>query len=418
MTLGETAGDWPRSTLGAVAQWGSGGTPQRTNARYFGGDIPWVVIGDLNDGLVTDAATFITEEGLSKSSAKWVEPGSVLVAMYGSIGKLGIAGRRLTTNQAIAFADPLPGTSGKYLFWYLRSIRRRLVDAGKGGTQQNISQTVLKQVPIPLPPLSEQHEIVAVIEKQFSRLDDALRGLRSAQQRLRQYRRSAIATAIGTEATLPVRFPDWRWMTLGAVADIVGGVTKDKKREAAPHLVEVPYLRVANVQRGYLDLRVVKTIRVSPEELSRLRLRPGDILLNEGGDRDKLGRGWVWSGEVEDCVHQNHVFRARLRDSQLEPRFVSWYTNTIGRDYFVRHGRQTTNLASINRTQLSRLPVPIPPREEQQAILDEIDRRESVSLLLQEEIAAAEQRAMRLGEGILRLAFESGDVLYPGPRNS
>lgn len=417
MTLGETARDWPQSTLGAVAQWGSGGTPQRTNARYFGGDIPWLVIGDLNDGLVVDAATSITAEGLSKSSAKWVEPGSVLVAMYGSIGKLGIAGRRLTTNQAIAFADPLPGTSGKYLFWYLKSIRRRLVNAGKGGTQQNISQTVLKQIPIPLPPLSEQHEIVAVVEKQFSRLDDALRGLRSAQHRLKQYRQSAIAAAIGTEATLSVRFPDWRWMTLGAVADIAGGVTKNKKRETVPHLIEVPYLRVANVQRGYLDLRVVKTMRVSPQELARLRLAPGDILLNEGGDRDKLGRGWIWSGEIEDCVHQNHVFRARLRDSQLEPRFVSWYTNTIGRDYFVRHGRQTTNLASINRTQLSRLPVPIPPRAQQRAILDEIDRRDSVSQLLQREIAVAEQRAMRLGEEILRVAFGNGDELQPWVRN-
>jgi type I restriction enzyme S subunit len=416
MTLGIAASRWPRSTLGSVAQWGSGGTPRRTNSIYFGGSIPWIVIGDLNDGLVVDAATCITEQGLAKSSAKWVEPGAVLVAMYGSIGKLGIAGRRLTTNQAIAFANPLPDVSGKFLFWYLRSIRRELIAAGKGGTQQNISQTVLKQIPIPLPRRSEQDEIVGFVEKQFSALDDAILGLRRARRRLRQYRQSAIEAAIGTETTLPLRFPHWPWMTLSDVAEIVGGVTKDKKREAMPGLIEVPYLRVANVQRGYLDLDEIKTIRVSPQELARLRLAPGDVLLNEGGDRDKLGRGWIWSGEIDDCVHQNHVFRARLRDSQLDPRFVSWYANIIGRDYFVRHGRQTTNLASINRTLLGRLPVPIPPRPQQQMILDEIDRRESMSQMLQREIGRAERRAMRLGDEILRHAF--GHAARPEEREN
>ncbi|MGH2810736.1 MAG: restriction endonuclease subunit S, partial [Actinomycetota bacterium] len=100
---------WGWSTLGEVAIWGSGGTPKRTVPGYFGGNIPWLIIGDLTDGPVAAAATSITEEGLQNSSAKWVEPGSILLAMYGSIGKLGIAETRLTTNQAIAFAVPNQG---------------------------------------------------------------------------------------------------------------------------------------------------------------------------------------------------------------------------------------------------------------------------------------------------------------------
>src|SRR5207237_1118994 len=126
------------------------------------------------------------------------------------------------------------------------------------------------------------------------------------------------------------RVPEhWRWTRLSEIAEIVGGVTKDAKREARSGLVEVPYLRVANVQRGYLDLTNVKTVRVTVEEVEALRLRKGDLLFNEGGDRDKLGRGWIWSGEIDPCIHQNHVFRARLLDADLDPRFVSWYANTM-----------------------------------------------------------------------------------------
>ena len=113
--------DWTVTTLGQEFKWGSGGTPKRTNSNYFGGDIPWLIIGDLNDGIVINAATAITEDGLNNSAAKWIEEGSVLIAMYGSIGKLGIAGRRLTSNQAIAFTYP-EEVDAKYLFYYLRKL--------------------------------------------------------------------------------------------------------------------------------------------------------------------------------------------------------------------------------------------------------------------------------------------------------
>lgn len=142
---------WRLTTLGECFKWSSGGTPRRTEPSYFGGDIPWAVIGDLNDGVIAETQSSITEAGLHNSSAKWVEPGSVLVAMYGSIGKLAIAGRRLTTNQAIAFTKPDP-VDPKYLYYYLRSQRPSLARLGKGATQLNISQTVLKKFPFVLAP--------------------------------------------------------------------------------------------------------------------------------------------------------------------------------------------------------------------------------------------------------------------------
>ncbi len=131
---------WAQTTLGDAFKWGSGGTPQSTNQSFYDGGIPWLIIGDLSDSVVTESSKTITQAGLENSSAKWVQPGSVLVAMYGSIGKLGIAGTDLTTNQAIAFTHPHP-IDTKYLFYYLLRCRRDLAKLGKGGTQQNISHS-------------------------------------------------------------------------------------------------------------------------------------------------------------------------------------------------------------------------------------------------------------------------------------
>jgi len=136
---------------------------------------------------------------------------------------------------------------------------------------------------------------------------------------------------------------------------------------------EVPYLRVANVQRGYLDLAEVKWIFADEHELEALRLQKGDILFTEGGDRDKLGRGWVWNDEIEECIHQNHIFRARPRLALVNPKFVSYHGNYFGQDWFTKTGRQTTNLASINKGVLSRFPVPLAPLNEQRRIVAKIE---------------------------------------------
>lgn len=165
----------------------------------------------------------------------------------------------------------------------------------------------------------------------------------------------------------------WCWTDLRTIAELKGGITKGQQRKAGTTVRPVPYLRVANVQRGYLDLSEIKTIEATEMEIADLRLLPGDILFNEGGDRDKLGRGWVWSGQVPECIHQGHVFRARLYSPDIDPRFVSWYRNSAGQAHFLEHGKQTTNLASINLTLRGNLPIPLPPAEEQRRIVARID---------------------------------------------
>ena len=197
---------WILTTLGEAFKWGSGGTPRRSVPDYYGGCIPWAIIGDLNDEIVSETAETITELGLRNSSARIVPVGSVLLAMYGSIGKLGIAGTELSTNQAIAFTRAEP-VRNKYLFWYLRFARSKLIDLGKGDTQSNISQTVIKGFPFLLAPLPEQHRIVAEVEKQFTRLDASEAALKRVQANLKRYRASVLKAAcegklVPTEAEL------------------------------------------------------------------------------------------------------------------------------------------------------------------------------------------------------------------------
>lgn len=179
-------GRCPSVPLVEVATWGSGGTPRAKQAAYYDGDIPWAVIGDLTDGDVTSTDRTISELGLAESSAKLVPSGTVLVAMYGSIGKLGIARCEMATNQAIATAQP-ELVSAEYLFYFLRSIRAELVRLGKGGAQQNISQTILKAVEMPVPERVDDQAVfvesakrILDIEEQASRLFSRAAGLSKA----------------------------------------------------------------------------------------------------------------------------------------------------------------------------------------------------------------------------------------------
>lgn len=165
----------------------------------------------------------------------------------------------------------------------------------------------------------------------------------------------------------------WPTEPLGTICEIVSGITKDSKKQGDDYR-EVPYLRVANVQRLQLNLSEVKTIPAKESTIASYRLEPGDILLNEGGDRDKLGRGWIWQGQISECIHQNHVFRARIRDGKAIPKWIAYYANTNeARAYFLESGKQTTNLASISKKNLSALPVPLPPFHVQEILVAEID---------------------------------------------
>lgn len=208
------------------------------------------------------------------------------------------------------------------------------------------------------------------------------------------------------DATDSPALPDgWVWVSLDMLGEIASGIAKGTKRVGNVPVREVPYLRVANVQRGYLDLSEVKTILATEVDIDELSLINGDVLFNEGGDRDKLGRGWVWREEVANCIHQNHVFRMRPYLPELQSELISHHGNTFGKLWFQRAGKQTTNLASINMSMLRGFPVPLAPADEQLAIVElihaqfeNLDQQERAT-----DLAMKQAVAQRLN--ILRHAF-------------
>lgn len=206
----------------------------------------------------------------------------------------------------------------------------------------------------------------------------------------------------------------WIWASLDMLGEIASGVAKGTKREGSVPVREVPYLRVANVQRGYLDLTEVKTIMAIERDIEELTLRNGDVLFNEGGDRDKLGRGWVWRDEVEECIHQNHVFRMRPYLPELQPELISHHGNTFGKLWFQNAGKQTTNLASINMTMLRAFPVPVAPADEQLEMLEQIQTQLD-NLNQQEQVTdLALKQAVVQRQNILRAAF-TGQLVPQDP---
>jgi type I restriction enzyme S subunit len=202
MELGELPAGWLASSLGELADWGSGGTPSRSEPRFFQGNIPWIKTGELGDKYIRDAGERITEEAIQRSSAKIFPKGAVGIAMYGAtIGKLSIWGIDASTNQACAVGVVSEALNNEFLYYFLLSERRNLTKAGKGGAQPNISQGIIKDWPIKLPPLAEQHRIVAKLEELFSELDQGVASLRTAREQLKVYRQSLLKNAFEGKLT-------------------------------------------------------------------------------------------------------------------------------------------------------------------------------------------------------------------------
>ncbi len=200
----------------------------------------------------------------------------------------------------------------------------------------------------------------------------------------------------------------WPMTSLEDVAEIQTGLSKSAARQGK--FVQLPYLRVANVQDGHFDLTEIKEIDVPADMVDRFRVRTGDVLLTEGGDFDKLGRGAVWQGQIKDCVHQNHIFVVRPHPHKLDARFFALQTQgPRGRAYFQSCSKQSTNLASINSTQLRQFPAAVPPLPEQYKISDILTTWDTALEKLDALIAAKERRKKALMQQLL-----SGKRRYPG----
>ena len=448
---------WVSTTLGECYKWSSGGTPLRSNSAYYGGEIPWAVIGDLPDGPISSTSTSITDAGLENSSAKWAEQGSLLVAMYGSIGKLGIARERITTNQAIAFTNPHP-VLVSYLFWYLYYQRGQLHARGKGGTQRNISQTVIRSFPFVLAPLPEQHRIVAKLDELFSELDAGVAALERAQAKLKRYRASVLKAAVEGKMTeewrrnnppnemgeellrrilverrnrweeeqlakfnakgqkppknwqqkykepvepntseLPELPEGWCWATMDQFAETASGGT--------PSRMEPSYFggSIPWVKSGELEDRLVvhckETITERGLRASSARIFPSGTLCVAlyGATVGKLGL-------LGMDAATNQAVCGIFLPSYISTTYLFHYFRAI-RPQLMRRGRGGAQ-PNISQQIIRATLVAVPPRTEQVVIASEVDRHLSLINQTSRTLTFGIERASRVRQSILKRAFE------------
>jgi len=404
-----------------------------------------------------------------------IEGSSIVVGRKGSAGAIHLVSESCWPIDTAYFIQPPGSLEIRWCAYFLKTLDLGQFD--KSTAIPSLSRDDLYQVQIPIAPSAEQMRILERLEELLSELDTGVSELEAAQIKLDQYRQSLLKAAVegaltavwrqtnlvkesGLEllgrilverrvrweanqleqfaekgrkppknwqekypepvhpdtADLPELPKGWVWASLDMIGEIASGVAKGTKHKPGVAVREVPYLRVANVQRGYLDLSEVKTIVAAEKKIKDLVLQNGDVLFNEGGDRDKLGRGWVWRNEVDNCIHQNHVFRMRPLLPETIPELVSHHGNTFGRTWFQNAGKQTTNLASINLTMLRMFPVPVAPAAEQNEILAQVQVQ--LDNLAQQanaiELALKQSEAQR--KNILKAAF-SGLLVPQNPND-
>lgn len=273
--------------------------------------------------------------------------------------------------------------------------------------QTGVSGGDLRAMPLPLPPLPEQRRIVAALEEHLSALDAAVAGLVRARANIARYRAAVLDEAMHAgEDALPA---GWRWTSLGEISEVQGGIQKQPKR--APVSNHYPFLRVANVHRGRLVLDELHRIELFGAELSRLRLVRGDLLIVEGnGSQGEIGRMAVWDGSIENCVHQNHIIRARPRDGVLSEYLAFYWNSPSGARRVQAVASSTSGLHTLSVAKVKGIPVPLPPFEEQRRIVESVGLRLAVADRTLADLDVQRARAARLRQSIFQRAFSGALV--------
>ncbi|HJK55622.1 MAG TPA: restriction endonuclease subunit S [Methanocorpusculum sp.] len=400
-SIRDKSGKWVIRKMPEVVKWGSGGTPPSTVKEYYeGGTIPWLVIGDLNDGVVRCSASKITELGLLNSSAKMMPAGTLLLALYGSIGKLGITDMACCTNQAIAYARELHGVTTKYMFYFLLMMRSRLISMGKGGTQKNISLTVLNTIEVPVPPLSEQERIVARIEELFSAIDKGVETLHTLQRQLAVYRQAVLKEAFST---------------LDGIDTVLKDVIMEKPRNGySPKEVsyETPYkkLTLTSTTGGVFKDGYYKYVDLDISKDSYLWVRYEDILIQRSNTREYVGTAAIYRGKDCQYVYPDLMMKCHVKPEH-NPEFILYQLQSATvKAYFRKHATGTAgNMPKINQSTVMSTPITLVPIEQQNITVSKIESRLSLCDKIEQIVDQSLRQAEALRQSILRQAF-SGEL--------
>jgi type I restriction enzyme S subunit len=457
---------WEWTQLGAIGDWGSGSTPSRGRSDYYGGAISWFKSGELNDNkCLRESDEKITHLALEQCSFRLNSPGDVLIAMYGAtIGKLAILGEEAVTNQAVCACTPCWGVDTEYLYLFLLAQRDEFRLASEGGAQPNISKVKIVNTLIPLPPLAEQHRIVAKVDELMA-LCDQLEAAR--QQRVQCRERLGAATlqrlnqpaadpasfrqdasfalqVLPSLTTTPAQIKQLRQtiLNLAVRGKLVEQDQEDEPVEGYLNLIkaqpidqgdfgtpcqwawvsvgevsssrlgkmldkaknkgtERPYLRNINVRWLDFDLSDLLEMRFEESELSEYELKKGDVLICEGGEP---GRAAVWDDRARGVYFQKAIHRVRF-DECVDPFFFVHVLRCSALDERLSRYFTGTGISHFTGKSLKGYLFPLPPLAEQHRIVAKVDELMALCDQLEQQLSQADQQRRRLLEAVLAEAL-------------
>ena len=382
---------WVWTTLGNIGQWQSGATPSRLCKKYYGGTIPWLKTGDLNDGYIYDIPEYITEKALAETSVKLNPVGSILIAMYGAtIGKVGMLTFPATTNQACCACVDYSGIEQKYLFYFLVSHKEEFIMQGGGGAQPNISKEKIVETLIPIPPRPEQVRIVNIIENWFAIIDKIEQEQVDLTCAIKQTKSKILDIAIHGKlvpqdpndepaiellrrinpsfkpcdnAHYQYNLPDnWEWTTLGNIGKWQSGGTPDRKNKSY-YNGEIPWLRIADLQDDYIT-EATEFITQEGLNNSSTKFNPiGSVALAMYGSIGKVGiLTFPSTTNQAICVCSNYI---------IAQKYLFYYLISQRDNFFMQAGGGVQ--ANISKQIIVKHPIPIPPYAEQKRIVAKIE---------------------------------------------
>ncbi|TKF36093.1 hypothetical protein FCV50_02485 [Vibrio kanaloae] len=435
---------WTLVSLKDIAQWGSGGTPSRKNASYYDGNIPWVKTGDLGPRVLNNSNEHITEEAIVKSSAKLFPKGSVAIAMYGAtIGKTSILGMEATTNQACAVGNPVEGvTVSEFLYYLLLNARDSFISLGKGGAQPNISQTLIKDYEVYLPPLAEQKVVAEKLDTLLAQVEATKARLESTLETLKQFRQSVLAAAVSGKLT-----EDWRSQnpSLDSIElSEVGAYWAEQYKTSGKRL---PKLKLHETEaldglpNTWLDTKIGHVFDVhvgatpsrsnndywgggvnwiSSSEVAFCRISstketitesglnntstnlhpPGTVMLAMIGQGKTRGQAAIL--DIEACHNQNTA-ALRVPEGFAVSEFLYFFLTKQYEE--TRRVGGGNNQKALNKSFVQSLQFPLPPIEEQKEIVKCVEKLFAGADATEQQVNQALERVNNLTQSILAKAF-------------
>lgn len=453
MSEGKLSEGWIKTDLQNVALWGSGGTPSRSHKEYYNGNIPWIKTGDLGPKIITNTSEFITDEGIKNSSAKFFSKGSIAIAMYGAtIGKTSILGIDATTNQACAVGTPFKGiTTTLFLYYFLLNEKKAFIKKGKGGAQPNISQAVIKEHLIYLPPYHEQKIIAEKLDTLLAQVDSTKARLEKIPKILKRFRQAVLASAVRGKLTndwlsssnpvdtasllkeieierdkakknrlikpsfgkkknisplFDIPSKSWSWVGFEQIC-----ATNNNALKAGPFgsalkkadCVEDGY-KIYGQEQVISGSESLETYRINDEKYDQLKscaVGPGDILISLVGT---IGKVMVLSSQAEVGIINPRLVKITLHES-VNSKYIKIYLDSPISHGFFKGFSHGGTMDILNLGILKELPITLPPKEEQTEIVRRVEQLFAYADAIEKQVNNALSRVNNLTQSILAKAF-------------